>query len=423
VILTGNGGNPFNEAGWTGWVAMDSGSAVTDPSAGSSLALAPCFQAGTLSFTVNGVPGATSPNDVCNTQTDVAKMSIPGAGARDVVTWTSNDNRAFDAPTSHAPNLFGGLVSLTAPVGEPGSVSSLNNPLAAFTPGGFPTCLADLELEAAACTGLVPRETYTVSDGLERISGRADSTGTLVVRLLVARGDLVRLSNGFRTLTTLHVANLRVKIFGQETFASSGSCQPGEYYGPPLITPPTSAAAGLPSPLTTGGVALTGMICSTNGHVAGLPVAAPSQTDELSGGQTETEVPDILSTSPVNGETVYGRFTALAQSGLRLPDNQVLRTDIVTRIALRVTTLRGATVVRIGNVDTRRGVPVPALRPGNYDARWTLTDLNGDARVVDTRFVSEKGTLAPRSTTKVALNFTGASDFAAAMRFLRSRPG
>src|SRR5438270_4743305 len=27
VIMTGNGGNPFTEAGWTGWLAMDAGSA------------------------------------------------------------------------------------------------------------------------------------------------------------------------------------------------------------------------------------------------------------------------------------------------------------------------------------------------------------------------------------------------------------
>ena len=395
VILTGNGGNPFSESGWTGWVAMDAGSALTDPAGSSSLQVGPCFQVGTLSYTVNGAAAATSPNDFCNTQTDVANLSVPRVGKRDVLTWTSNDNRAFDDPTGPAPNLFGGLVSLTVPVGEPGSVSAFSNPLAAFAPGGFPSCLADLELEAAACTGLVPGETYRVSDSLERVSGTADSTGTLVVPLLVFRGDSVRLSNRFRTLTTLHVANLRLKIFGNETFASGGSCQPGEYYGQPLSKPPSSATAGLPSPLTTGGVALTGKICPTSGHVAGLPVTAPSQTDELSGGQTETEVPAIENTSPINGETVSGRFTALAQSGLRLPGNQVLRTDIVTQIGLRILTLRGAPVLRIRNVDTPRGVPVPGLRPGNYYAVWTLTDLNGDTRVLVTRFVSEKGGLRP----------------------------
>ena len=42
VIQTGNGGDPFTEAGWTGWFAMDAGSTATS----SSLTLAPCFQTG-----------------------------------------------------------------------------------------------------------------------------------------------------------------------------------------------------------------------------------------------------------------------------------------------------------------------------------------------------------------------------------------
>src|SRR5205085_10965962 len=72
AILTGNGGNPFTEAGWTGWLGMDAGSAAGSGPGGSSLALAPCFQAGTLAYTFNGAAAAQSPNDFCNTQTDVA---------------------------------------------------------------------------------------------------------------------------------------------------------------------------------------------------------------------------------------------------------------------------------------------------------------------------------------------------------------
>src|SRR5205085_4373717 len=56
VILTGNGGNPFTEAGWTSWLAMDAGSSLTTGTGGSTLALAPCFQAGTLTYTFNGAP-------------------------------------------------------------------------------------------------------------------------------------------------------------------------------------------------------------------------------------------------------------------------------------------------------------------------------------------------------------------------------
>ena len=60
VIMTGNGGNPFTEAGWTGWLAMDAGSAQRTGAGGPSLSLAPCFQAGTIMFTFNGAGGAQS---------------------------------------------------------------------------------------------------------------------------------------------------------------------------------------------------------------------------------------------------------------------------------------------------------------------------------------------------------------------------
>ena len=56
VILTGNGGNPFTESGWTGWTALDNGSFLTnDPSLGGpSLSMSPCFQTGVLVGTFNG---------------------------------------------------------------------------------------------------------------------------------------------------------------------------------------------------------------------------------------------------------------------------------------------------------------------------------------------------------------------------------
>ncbi len=48
VILTGNGGNPFTESGWTGWTDLDNGYFLTnDPSLGGpSLSVGPCFQTG-----------------------------------------------------------------------------------------------------------------------------------------------------------------------------------------------------------------------------------------------------------------------------------------------------------------------------------------------------------------------------------------
>lgn len=413
VILTGNGGDPFTEAGWMGWLAMDDGSALTSTPGGATLGLAPCFQAGTLSFAIGAVAQPQSPNDSCDTETDVANVNTTGVGPSTPLTWTSNDNRAFDDPTSDSPNLFGGLVSLTVPIGEPDSVSTSTSPLPTFTPGGFPSCTADLELRVLACTGLVPGARYTLRDRRRRVSGRADASGTLFAFLLVRRRDIVRLSNGSRTLTMLHVANLRVKILGEEAFASGGTCQPGEYYGPPPSAVPTSSGAGLPSPSTTGGLALTGEVCPLSGHAAGLPTDNILQTDELSGGITTTEVPDIEDTSPINGETLYGRFTAQAETGFTLPGNQEIAADPITRVSLRILTAAGAHVITLRNVDTARGAVVPGLRPGRYHAVWTLIDRNGDTRVLVTRFISERGKLGPRPRSRVSLHFTGASDLTA----------
>ena len=62
----------------------------------------------------------------------------------------------------------------------------------------------------------------------------------------------------------------------------------------------------MPTNIVTGGTALTGEVCPINGDATGLPTSDIAQTDERSGGVTETEVPDIVDTSPIEGETVYG---------------------------------------------------------------------------------------------------------------------
>jgi hypothetical protein len=388
-ILTGNGGNPFTESGWTGWVAMDNGSLVTNSQAlqgfaPPSITLEPCFQTGVEAYTIAGVPGSQSPTDFCNTTTDAATAPLKApVSLAQAITWSSNDNRAFTPLGDPSPNLTGALVTLTAPVGEPDSASSFFNPFLAIPQGGFPSCTGDLEARTVTCTGLVPGDRYTLKDGLKAASGSADGTGTVSVRLAIAGGDTVALSNGKRTLTRLHVAHLRVAINGNQTVLSGGRCQPGEYYGPPITTPPTSASAGS----IFGGTALTGEICPLSGRAGGLPVAAIAQTDEFSGGQTMTEVPLIISTSPPRGENVFGAFTARARAGFRGPNNTIIPNN--ARILLRIT-LSGRTVFSAANVDTARGVRVSGLRPGTYTATWTLIDTNGDTRTVVTDFIEER---------------------------------
>ncbi len=403
TILTGNGGNPFTESGWTGWFGLDNGSAVTNnPSLGGpSVTLGPCFQTGVLGLSANGAP-VGSPTDFCNTQTDTATVATATVAKSVALTASSNDNRAFSPPASGpsppsalTPNRNGGLVNLAVPIGEADAVSLYSSPLATFAPSGFPSCIADLQVQAVNCAGLVSGEGYTLTDGRTKahVAQAADHSGTITGQFAIGSlqgGDAVSLSNGARTLTTLHVARLRVAITAEQAVLSGGACEPGSYYGPPLSDTPTNKSAGGP------GVALTGQICPMNGQAAGLPSSSITQTDEHSGGQTQTEVPDIADTSPLQGETVYGRFTALAQAAFAGPGNSVLPADKTSTIALSIARAAGGSAVfRAGNVDTVDGVPVNGLKPGTYNATWTLKNANGDTRTLTTRFIEQAASGGP----------------------------
>lgn len=295
---------------------------------------------------------------------------------------SSNDNRAVSMA-----NPAGALVRLLIPLGEPNSLSAVGNPLLLFTPSGFPSCTADLQATRVSCGGLVPGAPYTLTRRRGKLAVRAtaDRSGGLHPRAFrggraLAGGDVVRLSNGAeRTLTKLHVAHLRVDISAQATVIASGRCQPGDYYGRPLTTPPVTAT------VDGNGVAGSGTICPVSGNAAGLSSRAIGQTDDLSGGQTVTRVPDIENTSPTQGETVYGPFIALANAGVPAPHATVASSS--ARIALTVVRSRhGGVVFHAYNVNTATGARVSGLAPGAYRATWVLTDNNGDTRTIRTRF-------------------------------------
>ncbi len=357
--------------------------------------MSPCFQTGVLAATFNGAalvgPNGEGMTDTCNTQTGIATLPLPrNAAAGDVVNDSSNDNRAFSPPEGPTPNGVGALVKLTVPVGEADAASLFTSPMAFFTPSGFPTCSADLEGQSLSCAGLVAGGNYTATDGGAHASGTADGHGLLTVALAMRGGTVVSLSNGARTLTTLHVADLRADIDGEQTVLAGGTCAPGQYYGSPLGEAPTNASAGAPSAIA-GGAALTGEICPMGGGAAGLPSSPIVQTDELSGGQTQTEVPDLENTSPLNGEIVAGGFPAIGQSGFPGPDNSVTP-DSSSRISLTVAPAGGGgAVFTTPNVNSVNGSPVPALKPGSYSATWVITDLSGDTRTTMTRFVEQSG--------------------------------
>ena len=97
-----------------------------------------------------------------------------------------------------------------------------------------------------------------------------------------------------------------------------------------------------------------------------------------------TQVPNIVRTTPLNGETLYGSFIALAQTGLPGAHGSVGFTN--SPVSLTITT-SGRKVFQSANVHTSRGVVVGALNPGSYVATWVLKDVNGDTRTIRTGFV------------------------------------
>ncbi len=377
-IQTGDGGNPFTESGFTGWFDLDHGTAVLSSGGRSVVVVGPCAQTGILSLRI-GARLTESPVDLCENALDAAAVEVPRIGAGTPVTLTSSDNRG---EYLLSPN--GALVSMTVPLGEPNSVPAVSDSQLASPVGGFPTCTAFLRIRTVRCSGLVPGARYRlVRRGRALAHGRAGIAGGVTMAGLTVRGGdvLTLVDSAGRRLTALHVAHLHVGIIGNQTVAASGTCQPGDYWGPPVAKTPSSNAVGL-------GIAGNGTVCPDSGQARGLPTAVIAQTDDFSGGETETQVPLVESTAPIQDETLYGGFVASAQSGLPGPHGAKSAGGVP--IALTITRAGSRQrVFRAGNVDTARGVAVPALTPGSYVATWVLHDAAGDTRTVATRFVDE----------------------------------
>jgi hypothetical protein len=374
LIETGDGGNPFTESGYTGWFDLDNGYSVRSSGATDTVDLGPCGQTGVLSLQA-GLTFTEPPAELCQTETDEAELELGHVGPRAAMTFTSEDNRA---ESFLAPN--GALVKMTIALGEPNSVSAVGNDELSFAPTGFPTCRANLRTETVSCSGLVPGGRYTIGGHRARAGG----AGTIAVAGLHLHGGevLTLVDRAGRRLTSLHVAQLRVAIIGDQTVIASGTCQPGAYWGAPLTSPPASKAVSY-------GISGSGTICPTSGRANGLPATDIAQTDEFSGGETVTSVPLIESTAPIQDETLYGPFIASAQSGLPGLNGSTTATGVAIALTIKRAG-SGHRVFHAADVDTVHGVPVSGLAPGAYTATWVLRDANGDTRTLTTRFAAER---------------------------------
>lgn len=376
-------------AGFTGWTTLDSNTVLTnhDPrfGGGPSLSISPCFQAGELSY--SGASGPSPNNGFCSNATLVADVPLSApVSPSQRVTLSSLDNRAsFPAGSPSHPgpgaNFIGALIRLTVPVGEPGPAVDTADPFG-FLGAGIPSCTADLSRQTLSCTGLVSEERYTIThgsaSGAKTVVHAQSHGGGLFEHTVVKGGDTFAVANSTRTLTTLHVARLRVHIDGNSGDVKTGRCSPSEYWGSPQFFAPPGYYGGGSYAVSSSGPTLPGEFCPLSGQANGLSGSGLSQTDELSGGQTLAEVGKVTRTQPLSGETMYGSFTARATATDRAPE-VLLSIERAHKV-----------VLRLGNADTARGVRVKGLAPGNYVALWTVHDVNGDTRTVSTAFTEHR---------------------------------
>jgi hypothetical protein len=341
--------------------------------------LSPCSQTGVLNLTVGRTSTTPPPVELCETETGVAVIHTARLTAGTALSMSSLDDRGVSPLNSN-----GALVKLTIPLGEPNSQSALGNNNLPFIPTGFPLCTANLEAMSVICNGLAPAARYTFTRRRRHAvqHARADFSGVArITGMAITGGDTITLTNSSRrSLTTLHVAHLRVRINGDQTVVSGGTCEPGDYYGKPITTPPVTSLVGV------GGATFSGTICPPGGNAGGLSSSDIEQTDDLSGGLTRTVVPDLESISPNSGATLYGPFVAQAQPFVYGTNGAYLTARAT--VSLTVTRLHSRRrVVFVRNVAVGRGARVRALPAGSYAATWVLSDVNGDTRTVHTRFV------------------------------------
>jgi hypothetical protein len=361
AVSTGSGGNPFAEAGFTGWSNLDNGVFV----GARRVQINPCGQVGVLALRI-GTRLTEPPAQLCSTETDTASVPTGRIGPGTRILFSSEDNRAS------LPGLTpqGALVKLTIAPGEPDAFPYLADGT------DLPTCDAYLRERVVRCGGLVAHSRYRLAGR----SVRANLRGLVSLSgVRLHRGQLITLVNrAGRRLTGLHVAHLRVDLTASQTRVTGGGCQPGDFYGP---APSPPSASGPPI-----GLVASGAVCPPSGRARGLSTAAIAQSDDLSGGRTVVSVPQIEATMPLADETLYGAFRASAQSGLPGPNGSVVARG--TPVAVRITPIGSRRAVfTAANVDTARGVAVGGLARGTYLAQWRLQDANGDTRTLSTRFV------------------------------------
>ena len=261
----------------------------------------------------------------------------------------------------------------------------------------LPRCEANRTSGVVRCDNLTPSNSYQ----LIRRSGGTDEPGSVISAgagtsitqqfNALKGGDVVvlkRSSDAACTttaqdscITLVHVHNLTAAVVNG---VASGQCQSGQWLRDGLCRSGAYSNTTLPD----------------------VGVKRITSDDDLGGGATVLAVPDVVNTTPLNGESMAPRFKAYADAGDA--GNSPIQLGITPRGG-------GAPVFQTTNVNNPSGVQVcaptpatnacasgtPGLAEGRYDARWFLTSVHhGDSSAIDTlqldtRFVVQQSAVGP----------------------------
>ena len=164
----------------------------------------------------------------------------------------------------------------------------------------------------------------------------------------------------------LHVANLRVAIKRRGERDHLRELPAGRLLGRAADEHPvTSSSVGRVSPAA-------GSVCPPGGDAAGLPDTVIAQTDDLSGGETVTSVPELEGTAPANDAIVTGRVHRDRADRGHGSEQSRLWNGLGGAVDDHPRGL-GTAVFHSANVAVPSGVSVPALAAGVYSANWVVT--------------------------------------------------
>ena len=210
-----------------------------------------------------------------------------------------------------------------------------------------------------------------------------------------APGDFVTLRlaapSGTRELARTEVGTLRVDLVGTEGIVAA-SCTPGRRLmgGGTLLCPASGTLADPP---------FGAFDINSFERAGALGVwTAVTLEDDVGGGGTAVNVPDVGATAPLDGESVWGS-TWKAYASVNDSAFPWAARGTPTEFAYRTRTDPLSTApwtVAQGNPNTTAGATVSGVPPGRYEARWRVTDLHGDTNTHTTFFFQQQTQTGPR---------------------------